>query len=613
MGELTPFFYLDETMWLRFLFFVSLVISFSAKAEDWNDIAWLKLLHYEKNGSSYVSLVENDEFFIGNGGRYNAHKEFEQTIEQFNKKDDVKKCEFPARFIYLKNKGLVEGSLDKCDDYQKFLADVQPKAVTMLFTNAYMSNPSSLFGHTLFRIDTKRKGTQLLAHGANFGADTGDESGVLYALKGLWGGYYGTFGIKPYYDVINLYNNIENRDIWEYELNFSDDELELFVAHMWEMKTAKIRYYFATKNCSYILLLMLEAIRPELDLSSDFSFYVAPLGTLKKVDKVDGFIKGANYRPSRQSKLNYRAEQMNDNQYEVFIDIIKRDEFDLSKLSDDEKSDVLETAYQYVQYRYVEGDLELKDYRKKSFKLLQERSKIANNKLFFEELKDGENPIKAHEPNQLSLSVGFRNGGAFEEIGFKPLYNSLMDNSYGLLKGAEINLFEGKLRHYDNDDKYVLDEFNLLGIRSLSGANEMFSPFSYDIKFGYKEVFDAKKDEDSGALVLDLGVGQSYAITKNTLLYVMSVPNAVYGGGLHNNGYLGLGFKSGIYYNNENVRLLAEAKQNFTTDDTARGQTYMVEGAYGLNKNVMLYGKYQMFNSSFYDDEELMFGLKFNF
>ena len=78
-------------MWLRFLFFISLVISFSAKAEDWNDVAWLKLLHYEKNGSSYVSLVENDEFFISNGGRYNAHKEFEQTIEQFNKKEDAKK------------------------------------------------------------------------------------------------------------------------------------------------------------------------------------------------------------------------------------------------------------------------------------------------------------------------------------------------------------------------------------------------------------------------------------------------------------------------------------------------------------------------------------------
>jgi hypothetical protein len=97
------------------------------------------------------------------------------------------------------------------------------------------------------------------------------------------------------------------------------------------------------------------------------------------------------------------------------------------------------------------------------------------------------------------------------------------------------------------------------------------------------------------------------------MLYMMSVPNAIYGGGLHNNGYLGFGFKGGIYYNNGDVRFLAEAKQNFTTDDTARGQTYMIEGAYGLSKNMMMYGKYQMFNSNFHDDEEMVLGLKFNF
>ena len=600
-------------MWLRFLFFVSLFISVSAKAEKADDMAWLKLLHYEKGNDAYVSLVENDEFFISAGGRYNHLQEFEQTVKQFNKVDDVKKCDFPARFMYLKNKGLVKGDLSKCDEYQKFLDDVQPKSVTMLFTNAYMSNPSSLFGHTLFRIDTKRKGTQLLAHGANFGADAGDENGVLYVLKGLWGGYFGTFGIRPYYDVINLYNNIENRDIWEYELNLSDDELEQFVAHIWEMKNAKVRYYFATKNCSYMLLLMLEAIKPELDLAREFNFYVAPLETLKKVEDIDGLIRSVNYRPSRQSKLNYRARQMNETQYDAFVDIIKKDKVDLSKLNDDEKSDVLETAYQYVQYRYVEGDLELKDYRKMSFKLLQERSKIANNKQFFEDLKDGENPIESHKMRQAGAYIGFRNGNAFEEISFKPLYNTLMDNSYGLLKGAEISMLDAKIRHYDRDDKYVLDELNLLGIRSLSGANEMFMPFSYDIKLGYKEVFDAKKDVDSGALVVDLGIGHSYEVAKDVLLYVMSTPNAAYGGGLHNNGYLGFGFKGGIYYNNGDVRLLAEAKQNFTTDDTAHGQTYMLEGAYGFSKDVMLYGKYQMFNSDLHDDEEMLFGLRFNF
>lgn len=614
MGVLTPFFYLDETMWLRFLFLFMGLFPFSVSADiNGESLAWLKLLHYEKVDNKYVSLVENEDFFVSKNGRVNPVDEYESTVIEFNKADSLKKCDFPARFMLLQKEGKVEGNLDECEEYQKFLADIQPKAVTMLFTNAYMSNPSSLFGHTLFRIDTKRKGTQLLAHGANFGADTGDETGVLYALKGLWGGYYGTFGIKPYYDVINLYNNIENRDIWEYELGFSDDELKLFVAHMWEMKKAKIRYYFATKNCSYILLLMIEAVRPDLELTRDFKFYAAPLNTLKAVDDVDGFIKATNYRPSRQSKLKYRAKLMNKKQTKAFVDIIKKDKIDLSNLDDSEKADVLETAYQYVQYRYVEGGLELKDYRKKSFGLLRERSKIANNKQFFDELKDGENPIKAHKNRQLGVGFGFRNGEAFQEISFKPLYNSLMEDSYGLLKGAEINMFDAKIRHYDSTDKYVFDEFNLLKIRSLSGVDVMFSPFSYDIRLGIERVFEPKKGEEYSAGVLEVGVGQSYALNENTFLYVMTMPNAIYGGGFRDNGSLGMAFKGGIYYNKDKLRFDIGVKQNFTTNDDMDGQKYWAETGIGISRNLMLYGKYEMFNSDYNDNEEFLLGVKFNF
>ncbi len=577
------------------------------------EAGWLNLLHYQKNGKDYLSFVENEEFFLSENGRENPKNEFLSAVRIFNQRDNQEKCMFPARFLYLQRKGFVNGALDDCQDYQKFLADVLPKAVTLLFTNAYMSNPSSLFGHTLFRIDTKRKGTQLLAHGANFGADTGDETGVLYALKGLWGGYYGTFGIKPYYDVINLYNNIENRDIWEYELNLSDDELELFTAHMWEMQRVKIRYYFLSRNCSYVLLLMLDAVRPELQISQKFEGYTVPLATLKAVNEVPGLVKNANYRPSRQSKLKYRAEQMNSRQYDTFIDIIHDNKIDLSSLNEEEQADVLETAYQYVQYKYVDGDLELADYRKKSLKLLMARSKIANQRQYFDELKAGENPVEAHKAKQVGAILGYRNGEGFQEIGFKPVYTSLLDDSYGLLKGAEINLLDGKIRHYDSRNKWEISEFNLLSIKSLAGADAMFAPLSYDIKFGYRELFDAKTGDDSGAVVLETGVGQSYALTKNTLLYAMSVPNVAYGGGLHDNGYLGIGFKGGVYYNFDKIRLNLNAMQNFTTSDAARGQTYQAEGAYGLTRDVMLYAGYKMFNSDYHDDEEFSLGVKVNF
>ena len=581
--------------------------------ENWRDDAWLKLLYYEKNGDQYRSLVENDEFFLYEKGRENPKLEFDESVRIFNDVNSDKKCQFPARFELLKKMGKVKGNLDRCGEFLQFVDDLQAKSITMLFTNAYMSNPSSLFGHTLFRIDTLRKGSQLLAHGANFGADTGDENGVLYALKGLWGGYYGTFGIKPYYDVINLYNNIENRDIWEYELNLDDDEKDMFVKHIWEMRNAKIRYYFANQNCSYILLLTLEAIKPELNLRDNFSWKVLPIDTLKEVNGIEGLIKIANYRPSRQSKLRYRYSQMNDEQKRAFVKIVINDKLDLSELESNEKADVLETAYQYVQYKYVEGDLELKDYRKKSFKLLKERSLIEDNTQYFEELKEGENPLYTHKSKNVGISIGAKNGEMFQEIVYKPSYNSLMEDSYGMLKGAEINLFETKIRHYDDKDKYVLDEFNLLSIKSLSGVDVMFKPLSYDIGLKYKEMYNPRNDESTGSVILETGVGQSYNLSENFSMFAMSVPNGVYGGGLNENGYIGFGVKLGVHYNKDKYRLYAWGMKNYTTSNEFNGESYAIEGAYGINRDVMLYGGYKMNDYKKNDDEEFMFGVKLGF
>ncbi len=598
-------------------FLLSLIICLLPVSALATDVAfapqWLKLLHYQKSGNGYVSIIEKGNFFLSKEGRDNPKAEYDEAIRLFNEKGNLQKCDFPARFMLLKKEGRVSGDLKDCKEYQQYLSDVQPRAVTLLFTDAYMNNPSSMFGHTLFRIDTKRKGTQLLAHGANFGADTGDEHGPLYVAKGLWGGYYGHFGLKPYYDVINLYNNIENRDIWEYQLNFSDEELAMFTAHMWEMKDAHIRYYFASKNCSYVLLLVLEAVKPELELAKDFSFYTVPLATLKAVHKIPEFVGEVNYRPSRQSKLKYRAKQMNTEQKRAFKNITKNDEVDLSALNDEEKADVLETAYQYVQYQYVAKDLELADYRKKSFKLLKERSKIANQHQYFDELKEGKNPVEAHEAKQMGMSFGARNGKSFQEIEFKPVYNSLMDDSYGLLKGAEINMLDAKIRHYDRKNKYVLHRLDLLKVKSLSGRDMMFKPFSFEMNVAVERLFDAKTEKEHTALTGRVGGGNAYALTENLLFYVMSELGVGYSGAIKHNGYLRADVKAGVYYNRDKWRLNAEASENFATNYMGRGEKYSAEAAYGVTRNVMLYGGYELFNTKWHDDETFMFGVKVNF
>ena len=177
--------------------FLSVSSCFAGELENLADSPeWLKLLHYQSQVfSGYHGLVENDDFYISKNGRISPFEELKAEIKEFAAYNG-RKCDFPARFEYLKKQGLVGGNLSNCTDYQQFMADVQPSGISVLFTNAYMNNPASLFGHTLIRIDTKRKGTQMLAHGTNFGADSGTEDGFIFAMKGLLGGYQGMFSIS---------------------------------------------------------------------------------------------------------------------------------------------------------------------------------------------------------------------------------------------------------------------------------------------------------------------------------------------------------------------------------------------------------------------------------
>ena len=91
-------------------------VSLPASAEQ--DLAygkeWLKLLHYKKQTfGGYKGLVAADKFYADKDGRYDPQKEMETEIRLFNANDKIK-CEFPARFEWLKQKGLVRGDLKKC-------------------------------------------------------------------------------------------------------------------------------------------------------------------------------------------------------------------------------------------------------------------------------------------------------------------------------------------------------------------------------------------------------------------------------------------------------------------------------------------------------------------
>lgn len=595
------------------ILFFALIINVLANKANAQDLfsSWLSLLHYQESGGKYNGLIANDDFYVSPIGKNNPKSEMDAEIKAFLQTDNKEKCRFPARFMLLKKHDMVVGNLDNCSEYQNFINDVKPKGITLLFTDAYMSNPASLFGHTLIRIDTERKGTQMLAHGSNFGADSGAETGVIFALKGLLGGYDGVFTVSPYWKVINQYNNIENRDIWEYHLNLKDEEKKLFISHLYELQSARIPYFFLNKNCSYMLLEALDAVRPDLQLAKDFRWYAIPSDTLKAVRKNKDLIDQTNYRPARYTQIKKQLAMMNEKQYKAFISGIEESKYDWKFLSDAEKPLVLETLYQYYQYQYTAGNMKLAEYRRNSFAVLKPRSKMPIEQKT--EWK-GNDPSFSHDSFQLTFAGGVSRHRSFEELTLRPAYTSLTDDHFGLIKGAAVKVLENKWRYYNQRHRLVLQQFTVLNLLSLVPADEIFQPLSYQVEFSLKRIYNPKTLDEGYAADFNTGIGRTYALCNAIWLYGMINVLGEYGGFIPSAQYAALQPELGVFADYENLRLHSKVQKNFATRKFGERLIYQTEIAYGFGKNWAIAGEYKAeHNTKGHNSEEYALSLRWNF
>ncbi len=576
--------------------------------------AWHALLHYRPTLFGGVkSTIDSDNFFMAEKGKTNPVAELKATVALFNtdRPDVTKQCLFPARYRYLKEQGLIQTSFPECSEYKQFKKDLNPAGITLLYTDAYMSNPSSLFGHTLLRIDIPEGRTQLVAHGINYGAYVDENTaGALYALYGLTGGYYGGFTVKPYYQIINTYNNLENRDIWEYGLNLSPAELDFLVEHVWEVGHTQTRYFFFSENCSYLLMEVLDAVRPSLRLADDFPRQTIPLDTLKSVNNRTDLIGETRYRPSRQRRIAYRYQQMTSAEKEALTVYLNDGNMEkITALSEAEQIHVWDAAYEYVQYQWVKQDIALKEYRKKSFQILKNRHNIATPSV--EPTILGNNPITAHDSMRITFGVGIRRRSVFEEIGWRAAYHALTENPTGLLSGAEINFLDTILRYNPQHQSLRLQQLDIVKISSFAPYNALFHPVSYQIDTGIKRVWNPKTDKEKMVYTLRGGSGLTFEPVENLYLYGMVNTAFQYGGGHfpHRQG-ISFGISGGFIYYLPQMQLKAEIARDISDNWMMNGTRVETVVEYSLSRNWSIGLNYVFENHKYHSDNALKTVLK---
>jgi len=149
------------------------------------------------------SEIDDANFFLSKDGKKNAKKELDATITALLNEtkfdDNSTACRFPARKAWLKDRLDIKKFPEvSCDEYDSILKRLNPKSATLVFPSAHINSPASMFGHTFLRINSGYK-SKLLSYAINYAADANPdtENGVLFAIKGLFGGYYGRYSLLP--------------------------------------------------------------------------------------------------------------------------------------------------------------------------------------------------------------------------------------------------------------------------------------------------------------------------------------------------------------------------------------------------------------------------------
>lgn len=496
------------------------------------DPYWLSLLHYKSaRGGGYRSQADDAEFFNDPRGRSEPRLELEATLRAFfepDSGDQHARCRFPARYHWLSRRLQFDPRrlpVVACTEYHEWRTTLNAHSVTLVFPAAYLNGPSSMFGHTLLRINPgdSRRDVPLAAYALNYAANANPaDNGAFYAYKGIFGGYPGVFSIVPYYRKLTEYGELENRDVWEYDLNLDQGEVDQLLRHAWEVRTVNFDYYFLTENCSYHMLSLLEVARPGIDLTDRFSLKAIPADTVRAV--VDtGMVEQINYRPSMTTVIKQRLKLF-DKARQESVWALATAKQDVQSWSDSDdtphtRSRVLELAFDYSRYRAL-GNASVRDkHTDQSYALLKARSELPAGNVWPDTEWTASRPEQGHRTSRLATGAGRVDGRDFMSVRFRPAYHDILDPLPGYARGAQINFLDFRGRYFPGDNSLKLDKFTLIDILSLTPRDRFFKPVSWGVDTGFERMLT--NDGPANGAQVNGGGGVSYTVAGDHLAYAL--------------------------------------------------------------------------------------------
>lgn len=463
---------------------------------------WLKLLHYHND----KSRADGEYFFLSPHGKTNPEEEMLADISAFNDPNGKAgwfhyhpQCVFKERFSFLKKAGFLKDTkIVNCTEFDEWKKGLNPESITLVFSSSYPNNPSSLFGHTLIRISQKNKSSQtaydLIDYSFAFSAMPEKEDiGVVFAYKGFFGGYKGLLEVTKYYSKVAEYNDGESRDLIEYNLKMSPDELDSLVNHLWEIyQTTYFDYYFADENCSAVLADILAVAYHLEDINTHQRWYYLPSEMVKSFRRVPDLIVSESYRPSLKKQLEKKISLLTNAQKNDLKNLVSTKNLPENY----DQTIVLDAIIQYLDFTRYRTKNQLTDkekilLRKSLLKRAALGEAVGPELLNYDQ---SNRPDYGHEPKKLSYFLRSEKSHSLIGLELKQGYHDLMSNDLGFDAFSQFDFLVGSLLFDKQLNKISYDNLTLVNLTSLHTYSFYDPQFSWSAKVVADRIYDLDCD-----------------------------------------------------------------------------------------------------------------------
>jgi hypothetical protein len=477
---------------------------------------WRRLGHWRGTLSGVESEADGPNFFLSPHGASSPGAELDATLGGFfatlpDAAGDVQHpiCQFPARYRWLDKMLRFDPQRlhrPACPRYDEFYHRVDADRLSFVFSSYYLNNPASVFGHTFVRIikhnaskDEDRR--ELLDYAIEFSATVDTNNALIYGIKGLFGMFPGTFRNVPYHVKVRQYNDYESRDLYEYELNFTREEVDTFLEHLWELGSTFFDYYYVSENCSYHLLGALEVARPGIELLAHMHWPVIPADTIKALYANPGLVGAVRFRPSLRRQFQARLRGLDDKQRALVERLVYDPATPLpGDIASDHAIAVLDAAQDLVDMQHAKEltyQVDSAPARMKQ-RLLERRAEIAvPSEPLAVATPWTSMPQLGHDSRRIGLGfVADDTVGLGVALDARLALHDLADPTPGYPEYSQLEFLPTRARLRLDEDvtgrrRFELESISLVRIISLSAQNRFDRKLSWKVDAGMVRVTDA--------------------------------------------------------------------------------------------------------------------------